>query len=304
MFPDFLIVGAAKCGTSTLHTLLSEHPQLCLSTISEPGFFSGDNCKVRSLEEYRAAYFKPQGSQICGEASTMNLYAPGACEAIKSSAPSARIIILVRKPWDAVHSWYYQICRYRDDVAPFETLASKQISEGKIVDRAGALLAFDLDRYTYVPQISRFVAAFGAERVLVANFHQFVADPKAVLDATTNFLGVAPFSNVGPLEKVNAAAAPASRVARAGLALASRIKDNAVWQVVLPPSLRRRVRASLMRRAWKTLRRPPMPAHLQQQLVDYYERDLMAMRERFGVDLLVPDARVSGSPPPSEPEAT
>ncbi len=68
--PDFLIIGAAKSGTSTLYQRLSGHPQIYMSPINEPCFFDTAVAWHKGLLWYRSLFANASPGQICGEAST------------------------------------------------------------------------------------------------------------------------------------------------------------------------------------------------------------------------------------------
>ncbi len=284
-FPDFLIVGAAKCGSSMLHATLAHHPQLCVSSISEPGFFAGDNPKIRSLEEYRAKYFSPLPDQICGEASTNNLYVPSACNAIRVSSPEAKIVVLVRRPWDAVFAWYHQLRRYRDDLPEFTDLVQSQIRQGRVVDTAPPRLLFDLDRYVYTPQVFRFVNAFGRDRVCVVSFHDLISQAGATIYKITEFLGVAPLDLPHQPPVVNPHMESGSQLARAVLAWVNGVPNTPFLQTLLTPKLRATVRRFLMSSVYRPAPKPPFPEQVLPVLKEYYAADLRAVASEFGVVL-------------------
>lgn len=284
-FPHFLIVGAAKCGTSTLYSILSQHPQLCVSSISEPGFFAGDNPKAQSIQEYRSKYFSPLPGQLCGEASTNNLYVPAACESIRASAPNAKIIILVRRPWDAIFSWYHQVRRYRSDVPKFENLVWAQIKNRHIVDSAPALILFDLDRYIYAPQINRFVEAFGRDSVCVVSFHDLIANAQAAVRQVTEVLRVDSLEVPQQPSVVNAHMEVGNSGARALLRFLNRMPDNKPLQTLISPGVRAQVRRLLGAVAWRPTPKPPFPKQILSALKEYYAADLQVLASDFGVVL-------------------
>ena len=67
---NFMVIGAQKCGTTSLARQLSEHPEICFSDEKEPGFFNSTTDWKLGLEEYHRLY-SPSLGQLCGEASTM-----------------------------------------------------------------------------------------------------------------------------------------------------------------------------------------------------------------------------------------
>lgn len=284
-FPHFLIAGAAKCGTSTLYSILAQHPRICVSSISEPGFFAGDNPKTQTIQQYRTKYFSPLPGQLCGEASTNNLYVPAACESIRVSAPNAKIIILVRRPWDAIFSWYHQVCRYRNNLPEFQHLARSQIKERRIVDKAPSRILFDLDRYSYVPQIERFVEAFGRDRVCVVSFHDLITRAQVVVGQVTEFLRVDSLEVPQKPHVVNPHMEAGNRGARVLLQFLNGIPDSKLLQTLIPLSLRTQVRCLLSAVVWRPTPKPPFPEQILPALKEYYAADVEVLANDFGVVL-------------------
>ena len=68
--PDFIIIGAMKCATSTLHEQLALQPGFFMSTPKEPNFFSDDDCFARGLDWYRGLFAEAPEGSIRGESST------------------------------------------------------------------------------------------------------------------------------------------------------------------------------------------------------------------------------------------
>ena len=71
---NFMLVGAAKSGSSTLASGLSQHPDVYISTMKEPHFFSGIDSLVNTTEDYLALYNEHKNEKAIGEASTSYLF--------------------------------------------------------------------------------------------------------------------------------------------------------------------------------------------------------------------------------------
>ncbi len=70
MPPDFIIIGAMKCGTSTLYEQLAAQPGVFMCTPKEPNFFSDDRIYANGLDWYRGLFAPAPAGALCGEAST------------------------------------------------------------------------------------------------------------------------------------------------------------------------------------------------------------------------------------------
>ena len=109
--PNFVILGAPKCGTTQLHSLLGRHPQIAMSRIKEPGFFATDRSKARLVHDistYRALYAHQIDGQIAGEASTLYYHSDTAVTEILKHNPTTRFVIILRNPVDMAISLYRQ----------------------------------------------------------------------------------------------------------------------------------------------------------------------------------------------------
>ena len=97
--PNFLIIGAMKSGTTTLYDSLNAHPQIYMSRLKEPHFFSYDgtqNFPITNLEDYQALFRGVSNETLIGEASTTYLFNSKAPERIRHYIPQAKLIAILR----------------------------------------------------------------------------------------------------------------------------------------------------------------------------------------------------------------
>jgi len=116
--PDFVIVGAPKCGTTALYATLQNHPDLALSTIKEPYFFSEEYPKRREMvdpADYAALFSHARDGQLRGEASAIYLSSETAIPAILRLRPDAKFIALVRDPVEMYISWHNECLKSLDE---------------------------------------------------------------------------------------------------------------------------------------------------------------------------------------------
>lgn len=98
--PDFFVVGAPKCGTTSLADWLARHPQVCMSQPKEPHYFHPDFVTpVRTLDDYEAcfAHADPE-HEVLGEASTHLVFSDAAIDAVLAYRPAAKLIVCLRNP--------------------------------------------------------------------------------------------------------------------------------------------------------------------------------------------------------------
>jgi len=104
--PNFFILGAGRCGSTSLYSMLSQHPQVFMPKIKEPSFF----CSYFQVVKDPISYFNlfnPTDEQVAiGEASHVYLSNPESPEVIHALIPSARFILIFRNPTERAYSLY------------------------------------------------------------------------------------------------------------------------------------------------------------------------------------------------------
>ena len=131
--PNFFIVGAPRCGTTSLHAYLADHPQCFMSHLKEPFFFDprshGAQEAISDLDAYLALFQRlPWKVRAVGEASPTYLSSREAMQAIFDFNPEARIVVMLRNPVDAAFSLHQRMFEggRNEDIADFATAWEKQ----------------------------------------------------------------------------------------------------------------------------------------------------------------------------------
>ena len=107
--PTFFIIGAPKCGTTSLHYYLSSHSQITMSVPKEPHYFSTDinNGGIRNKEEYLDCFSHGDKEAIAiGESSTLYLYSKVAVPKIYDYNKKSKFIVMVRNPIEIAQSFH------------------------------------------------------------------------------------------------------------------------------------------------------------------------------------------------------
>ena len=202
--PNFLILGAARCGTTSLHYYLAEHPDACMSAIKEPNFFlfeqtstgstpliADDRRLIAKSVPDRARYERlfTQPAAAVGEASPLYLYTRETPELIRGLIPRARLIAIVREPIDRAWSHFsYVHDDLGDDTAPaFARAVNEEVGKGYEPYRTGTHF---LRLSAYAEQLQRYRALFPDEQLLVLSYEDLTRDTAASLARICAFLGV------------------------------------------------------------------------------------------------------------------
>ena len=199
-FPDFFVVGAPRCGTTSFCRYLARNPQICFSQPKEPHYFARLDHDPSALE-VRRDYIErcfghcAAGHRAVGEGSVSYLYLPEAIDRIRRINPDARFIALVRNPLAMLPSYHLRM-RFllQEDEPDFERAWALEPARARGVSVPRLCLDPRLLRYREVAklgaQVQRLFDVAGRERSHVIVFDDLVADSLAVYRRALEFLGV------------------------------------------------------------------------------------------------------------------
>jgi hypothetical protein len=194
---NLVIPGAAKSGTSSLHSLLDQHPDLNMSKPKEPQHFSHDELYRGGAEAHNALFKSDQAYRYHGESSQCYMVHSHAMMRIKERLVSPKIIFVLRDPIDRLWSQYRWNYRRAVERAPLmQALAERGDDTGynfnpaiRMYQENGGYLAFS--RYSHWIPLWR--ETFGGDNVLVLRTEDLQTDPMGTLGKCFDFLDVAPF---------------------------------------------------------------------------------------------------------------
>jgi hypothetical protein len=188
--PNLFLVGAMKCGTSTLHTLLDLHPRITMSQPKEPGYFIDDADLKRDTpltsplteQQYLALFKWTSTLAYAGESSTYYTKYPRLpcpAERIHAFNTDSRILYLVRDPVDRMASHYqHQGGLGRRNHPDIAKVLAKDDNIWNVTD--------------YGMQIRRYIDIFGRQRVLILSFEDMVRDTSGFMSSVFRWLDVEP----------------------------------------------------------------------------------------------------------------
>ena len=141
--PDFFIIGAPKCGTTTLYSWLKDHPDIFMPESKEPHYFaqnlSDRYCRIRNESDYLSLFLEANNHQKCGEASVLYSFFPDSIKRILDFNPRAQIIMMIRHPVAMVQSYHAQLLvNLEEDIEDFEKSwdLQKDRQEGKNIPKS------------------------------------------------------------------------------------------------------------------------------------------------------------------------
>jgi hypothetical protein len=276
MLPNFLVIGAAKAGTTALHWYLAEHPAVFMTRMKDPSYFAfglddagqllwGDpelhRFPVRSWSEYERLFADAGDALAIGEVSTMYLECPQAAARIREQLPGARIICSLRHPVDRAYSNYLMYLRHRGErLEPDRDLT---------VTSAWARPDSHWIRISrYHEQLSRYFDAFPRGQIHVFLFDDLKRNPLAVMQDIYRFVGVDPGFVPDFETPHNVGGMPANMLLEGFLT--SKAIRSAVqpWLPVRAANWVRRLRTRNLRQA------PPLPLELREELRLHFRADI------------------------------
>lgn len=208
--PDFLIVGAEKAGTTSLHDYINQHPEVAESHRKEIQYFS--RYFYRSYDWYRA-HFPLRSNlkgKICGEASPYYLFHPYAPERIHGTLPQVKIIMLLREPIArSVSQYHHEVSKDREHLSIEEAFSAEESrTRGELERMKSPLyLPFNHEHFSYMKksdysdQVSRYLRVFPREQLLILQSEEFFKNSAEVIQQVFLFLGIDPEfmpSNLSP----------------------------------------------------------------------------------------------------------
>lgn len=195
--PEFLGIGAQKAGTTTLHALLAEHPQVFLPPGKELQFFS---LHAALGPSWYARQFEDAGpGQLCGEITPYYLFHPEVPGRIQALLPAVRLIVLLRDPVERALSQYFHACRLGFERLPLmdalraepERLAGADLVLGEPGGRHGHHQELSyLARSRYEVQLERYEARFAPDQLLVLRSEDLFGAPEPTWWRVLQFLGL------------------------------------------------------------------------------------------------------------------
>jgi hypothetical protein len=275
--PTLFIIGAPRCGITSLHSSLDQHPQIAMPRKKETHCFVGPEDiaypakRVDRLDEYETLF--GSAFEVRGEASPNYAEHPrhkGAPEHIKPLVPDAKLIFLVRDPIDRT------ISHYQHRVSMEGERRSLRDALGDLSDPYSPYTCASL----YASQLDRYLHHFPQERILVIYQADLLVDRRATLREILTFLSVDAMYESPEFDDELGASRERSTYRPGYLRFADRAAASPLhW---LPRGVRRSLRRSVERVLWPPFETPSLDDALRGRLEALYARDVNRLRSLTG----------------------
>ncbi len=293
--PNLFIIGAPKCGTTSLTSWLNQHPNIYMSPVKEPGFFSRDIAtgSVSDFEKYLDLFKDATPEHIwLSEASTSYLFSQVAVPEIEKKFPNSRYIVMLRNPVDMAYSLHGQRLLEFENIDEFYEawkMTSSRLSGDNLPWGCPNPVLLDYPSWCSLGmQMERLFTTISREQVLTILLEDAKNNPHIVYSNIMEFLDI---PNDGPKEF------PLSNSAKkfrwAGIARKTQTIRNKIH------SLREHLGVRSFRLKWlansydfmnekfnlKPHARAPIPPTLREELTEFFSEDIEKLESILNVDL-------------------
>lgn len=292
VMPNFLIIGAAKAGTTSLYSYLNQHPQIFMCPEKEPRFFalegepldfggptqtSINRASINNLQAYCQLFEGVTDEIAIGEASTLYLSSPKAPERIKYYLPDVKLIAVLRDPVQRAFSSYLHLVRDGYETLSFAEGLKAEAS--RIQDKWQPLWYYK-QRGFYYEQLKRYFDLFSADQIKIYLFEDLNRDSTAIVQDITQFLGVD--DNFSPdITRENVSGIPKNRWLQTLFTKENPIKSS--LKAFVPKELRQTIAQTVQKH--NLGEKPTLSPEIRQELIALYRDDILQLQDLIGRDL-------------------
>lgn len=291
--PNFIIIGAARCGTSSLYEYMQQHPQIYFSPNKEPMYFAfagtnvnfqgpGDDLEINrkavtGLESYKKLFQGAGTASAVGEASANYLYDRAAPANIYQHVPHARLIVVLRNPVERAYSSY--LYTIRDGREPLTTFEAALEAEPERIARHWEHIWHYASMGLYAEQLQRYLTLFPREQIKIIFQDDLKHHTADVLRDVFAFLGVDTAFTPDFSVEYNQGGKPKSELLNRILTKPSLLKT---W---VRPLLPRKMVDAYIRLKHQNLAKPELLPETRRRLIAFYRDDVMKLQALLGKDL-------------------
>jgi len=294
--PNFLIVGAAKAGTTSLYYYLKEHPEIYMSPIKEHKFITSNFLKfpfkgigddlvekniIKNFESYQKLFLGVKNEKAIGEASADNLYYyKKSINYIKKILGEVKIIIILRNPIDRAFSAYSHLMRDNREFLTFEDALKQEENRKK---KNWEFIWYYKDVGFYYNQVKAYLENFSEVKVYL--YDDLKKDPLSLVQDIYRFLEVDDSfipKSIG--ERFNVSGVPKNKFLHEFLTKPNPVKSaiKPLVKLILPKETRQRLLNKLLQ---KNLKKPEMKPETREYLKGLYREDILKLQDLIKKDL-------------------
>ncbi|MFC1707206.1 sulfotransferase [Planctomycetota bacterium] len=289
--PTFLVIGMPKCGTTSLHFYLMQHPQVFMSRVKEPHFFLfdgvegrpsrfADRNRITDIHAYEGLFSRRKGELAVGEVSPGYASCPGTHVSIRRRLPNAKLVAILRQPADRAYS---NMMRRKANGREPRGSVEEAFWSSEESEADTSWFAWYQSIGFYYERLEPYFASFPREQLKVLLFDDLQADPRALMKDLFRFIGVDDGFEPDLSVRYNQAGVIANPVLRV------------LWRhtyglrTLLTPYIPIRYRGHLTEsmRRWrqKPLKCEPLLPETRAKITELYREDILKLQDLIGRDL-------------------
>lgn len=190
--PKFIICGAMKSGTTSLHSYLSQHPEIFMpeGRAQETHYFDDPKNYAKGLDWYKDCFKEGKEKQLIGQTSPLYMYLDYVPERIYRLLPEIKLLFILRNPVDRAYSHYWHEWKKNREFKTFEralNLEGKRLESGNFSDLRNYSY---FSRGYYFEQISKYLQFFDKGQIKVVIFEELKSDLQKNISECYRFLNV------------------------------------------------------------------------------------------------------------------
>ncbi len=289
IMPNFLIIGAAKAGTTALHQYLQQHPQIYMTPTKETNFFAfegedtnfqgpGDEAlkefSITDLSTYQAEFSGVNQESAIGEACPSYLYYPQAATRIKQYIPNTRLIVILRNPVDRAYANFLHTVR--DDRETYQDFALALGDEERRIAQNWEWFWHYIQVGFYGQQLQHYYENFAPSQIKVYLYEDLKQNAVALLQDIFRWLEVDPTFVPDMALRPNKSGMPKNQLLHQILTKPNPLKT------LLKPLFPAKIRQNIQH---KNLNTPQISQEVKQSLLDLYRADILQCQDLIQRDL-------------------
>ena len=287
--PNFFIIGAPKCGTTSIHATLKNHPDIFMPDQKELQFFATDLfCKNYITKKQYLELFSPaKDEKIIGEASVWYLYSKDAPINIKKFNKNSKFLVILRNPVHMLESLHAQFIF--DNMEQFSNFQlaldmEDERKRGKLVKSSvsNRKFLYYSDIVRYLEQIKRYLELFGEENVKILIFEKLLKNPEEHINSISDFLEISRFE-LPDMQRLNRRKEAGSSILRSLINPPNKLKD--AMRTCIPFGIRRRIVEFVISINSVDAQEKPISRNLISQIRSYYLHEIRELERITKTDL-------------------
>ena len=287
--PNFLIIGAAKSGTTALHKYLQQHPQIYMSPTKETNFFAfegeevsfegvGDEAlkkfSITNLENYQEQFQGVTDEKAIGEACPSYLYYPQAATRIKHYIPDAQLVVILRNPITRAYANFLHTVR--DNREPHHNFALALDDEETRIANNWEWFWHYTNVGFYGKQLQQYYKIFPREQIKIYLYEDFKNNALSTLQDIFKWLEVDDSFIPNMTMRPNKSGMPKNKLLHQVLTKPNPLKT--LLKPLFPVKIRQKIQH-------QNLNTPQLSQEVKQQLLNLYRADIMQCQNLIQRDL-------------------